>query len=1621
MKIKSFFLAFLAGALALVSCQQQEELGPAKVTVTPETLSFGMDGGSQTVTLTATRDWVITTPEWMGVDIERGEGHSKPLTVALTASYNPGNDRTGSVVFSIGLAKAIVTVNQAGSLGPVVYGDGSKANPYTVEGVIQYLEELGADVTSPKKVYVMGKVSAVTEEFTTQYGNGTFNISDDGEASGAQFTAYRVKYLGNKKFASGDVQPKKGDEVILFGSVVNYKGNTPETAQNDAFLFSLNGVDKGGDDGGSGGGEGEAKGSGTLEDPYNPAGAAAYAASLGADVQSDKSIYIKGKISKVGTTFADSGNYGNATFNIVDVEDGTGDFYVYQTYYLGGKKWVAGNKDVAEGDIVIVYGPVVNYKGNTPETVGKGASYIYSHNGDTGGGDQPGGQGADPAGTGTLNDPFNVAAAIAKAVETGETATEQSYYIKGTVTGTADVSAQYKNATFDIKDPEGGDSFKVYRIKSFDGADFTGDEPIKAGDVVVVYGQIVNYKGNTPETAQGGRLISINGKTEFDPNGGGGGGGEGGDYSSTVTYTPGESAYAETATVNGQGGVPVLKLGTGSKTGSATITVPAGATKLTFYALSWKGKPSKLVFKMGGTTIGTVEPAANDGLSNKEPYTLTVTDADKYSIDIPAAAGAPRYSTAFAGAYFRRSAEGDREIEVSTEGDNTRAAIFGIRTDKDPGQGGGGPETPDYNNAPAKTVAEFIAAADENTYYKLTGKVSKFNANYCSMDLTDDSGTIYVYSVDNKADWSSKIKDGGTVTLAGKYKNYNGKDEVVNAQILDFKDGDTPDNPPSGEAKAVTVKEFLEAAESDSQKYQLTGTISNLASATYGNFDLVDDSGSVYVYGLTATELGYGAKNDKSFESLGLAEGDNITLIGYRGSYNGKDEVMYAYFVKKNAGGDTPDNPPAGDNGAGTLESPFNIAGAVDYINNGGTDNVYVKGKISAILYAFDATHETASFWISDDGKANGISEDKKTTTQPTKDFEAYGVKWLGNKQWAEGNSQPAVGDDVVIYGKLTKYKDTYETSNKNAYVYSWKGNTTDPNGGNGGDNPGGDNPGGDNPGGNEGGLFASNVEWTVDNSTSYSEKATVNGTADVSVLKLGTSSKYGTATLTLPEGTTSLTFYALSWKGQPTAVLFKLDGDDVAYVEPAANDGLSNKSPYTLTVTDNDKYTVTFPATNTIDVVTSGSNKRAGLFAIQAGNESGNGGGNGGGGGSGTVSPKKVTVAQFLAAEVSSTQPYQIKGVISNITNPNSGVFDITDETGTVHVNGLTDSNLGYGARNDNSFASLGLKATDTITIVGYRSSFNFQPQMDYGYFVAINASGTGGGSGSGSGSGGGTETVPGATGDGTSAATAFNVAGAINYINGGGTDNVYVKGKISAILYAFDTAHETGTFWISDDGTAYGVSDDKKKTTEPTKDFEAYGVKWLGNAQWAEGNSQPAVGDEVILYGKLTKYNTTYETSNKNAYVYSWKGNTTDPNAGTGGDQGGGGDVVSTVLNSSLTWTETTDATYGAGYVTTVSSTSFGYYKYNSTNATRAADSDHIRVYKNAAFDVTAPSGKTIKKIVLNCKSGYAPTAITYETGGGSASTSDLTITWTGSASRVVLSFGAQARFTQVEVTFE
>ena len=154
---------------------------------------------------------------------------------------------------------------------------------------------------------------------------------------------------------------------------------------------------------------------------------------------------------------------------------------------------------------------------------------------------------------------------------------------------------------------------------------------------------------------------------------------------------------------------------------------------------------------------------------------------------------------------------------------------------------------------------------------------------------------------------------GQKVLIYGSLEAYFGAAGVKSpsyAKVGDKKFGIDPSiEQKEPEAKVVTVAEFIAAPESTEVYYELTGTIGGTINTTYGNFDLTDETGTVYVYGLTKAFIAVGSTtNDKSYGSLGLSEGDKITIRGFRGSYGDKIEVMGAYFVKlvsKGEGGNT--------------------------------------------------------------------------------------------------------------------------------------------------------------------------------------------------------------------------------------------------------------------------------------------------------------------------------------------------------------------------------------------------------------------------------------------------------------------------------------------------------------------------------------------------------------------------------------------------------------------------------------------------------------------------------------------------------------------------------------------
>ena len=79
----------------------------------------------------------------------------------------------------------------------------------------------------------------------------------------------------------------------------------------------------------------------------------------------------------------------------------------------------------------------------------------------------------------------------------------------------------------------------------------------------------------------------------------------------------------------------------------------------------------------------------------------------------------------------------------------------------------------------------------------------------------------------------------------------------------------------------ATIAEFLAAAVGDTQ-YRLTGVITSIANATYGNLYIRDFSGETYVYGI------------KDFTTKGLKVGDIITIVGKRAEYKGTAQVAGA-------------------------------------------------------------------------------------------------------------------------------------------------------------------------------------------------------------------------------------------------------------------------------------------------------------------------------------------------------------------------------------------------------------------------------------------------------------------------------------------------------------------------------------------------------------------------------------------------------------------------------------------------------------------------------------------------------------------------------------------------------
>lgn len=183
------------------------------------------------------------------------------------------------------------------------------------------------------------------------------------------------------------------------------------------------------------------------------------------------------------------------------------------------------------------------------------------------------------------------------------------------------------------------------------------------------------------------------------------------------------------------------------------------------------------------------------------------------------------------------------------------------------------------------TVADFLAAAVGDTQYRITGVISKdypSDKQGQSFYIKDWSGETLVYRVDNFKD--SGIEVGDVVTVVGKRGAYKDSPQMVSGTI---------------EALVQTVVEtdiagVLDGA--DGTWFRVSGTITKIDNATYGNMHISDGTNELYVYG---TYPGYGAKGDARkglVAELGIKEGDSITVFGPKSTYQGTPQINGGFF-----------------------------------------------------------------------------------------------------------------------------------------------------------------------------------------------------------------------------------------------------------------------------------------------------------------------------------------------------------------------------------------------------------------------------------------------------------------------------------------------------------------------------------------------------------------------------------------------------------------------------------------------------------------------------------------------------------------------------------------------------
>ena len=522
----------------------------------------------------------------------------------------------------------------------------------------------------------------------------------------------------------------------------------------------------------------------------------------------------------------------------------------------------------------------------------------------------------EPVGSGTEADPYNVAKVteVTKAMADGEV--KNDVYTKGFICQIDDIDTEgtYGNSTYWISDDAEGKSgkYEVYRGVGLGGQKFNeaGATIIKVGDAVTIKGNIKNYKGTTPEYDSGSIIVELNGVKA-----GGGGDTPSGDAKAVSVADFLAAAVNTTDFYQLTGTIKNLK--DGDQYGNFDIEDATGSVYV-YGLLSEKGGEKKK-FQELVAAKGIANGKKITIIGNRGEFNSTAQVANAYFVKIEDGEGGGGTPTPSGDNLLTN---GDFETWSGSTPDNWNGAAGNATLEKSTDAHGGSAAVLIKTNSANKRLSYKAITLKKGTYNisfyaKAVAGTAKIAPGYVAIVNGAPDSQNYKYPEtypEVGTEWTavnhSFTLDADTelCLVIMKHKS-TANDVIIDDYVLSTTDGgiadgggegggDTPTS--SGDAQAVSVANFLAAAVSTDVWYQLTGTVKNMkedGSDLYGNFDIEDATGSVYVYGLLSEKGGAKKKFQELVAAKGIANGKKITIIGNRADFKGTAQVGNAYFV----------------------------------------------------------------------------------------------------------------------------------------------------------------------------------------------------------------------------------------------------------------------------------------------------------------------------------------------------------------------------------------------------------------------------------------------------------------------------------------------------------------------------------------------------------------------------------------------------------------------------------------------------------------------------------------------------------------------------------------------------